>query len=74
MKATVNARGMLIVEPENELEAYALGKWSAANLTDRFCASKPDLKLIVNCEQWPDAIEPVTVGVIPWLSRGAQKP
>ncbi|WP_028204999.1 hypothetical protein [Paraburkholderia nodosa] len=60
MKATINARGQLIVEPENELEAYALGKWSAVNQMDWFSAV-PTVKLniIVNCERWPDAIEPM---------------
>ena len=28
MKAKINKKGILIIEPENELEEYALGKWS----------------------------------------------
>ncbi|MEX3967289.1 hypothetical protein AB4Y42_34530 [Paraburkholderia sp. EG286B] len=66
MKATINARGQLVVEPENELEAYALGKWSAVNLTDWYTAL-PTVKLniIVNCERWPAAMEAVLpVGTI----------
>ena len=65
MKATINARGALFVEPENELEAYALGKWSAANLGDWYSALPTmQLNVIVNLERWPDALEPLRpVGV-----------
>ena len=28
MKAKINKKGIVIIEPENELEDYALGKWS----------------------------------------------
>ncbi|WP_321896010.1 hypothetical protein [Paraburkholderia heleia] len=65
MKATINARGSLIVEPENELEAYALGKWSAKNLHDWYSALPTmQLNVMVNLERWPDALEPMpAIGV-----------
>ncbi|MEX3961049.1 hypothetical protein AB4Y42_02345 [Paraburkholderia sp. EG286B] len=60
MKATITAKGTLVVEPENELEAYALGKWSSANLTDWYSAiPQGQLNIMVNCERWPAALEPV---------------
>lgn len=60
MKATINARGTLIVEPENELEGYALGKWSATNITDWFKVSPTaQLNIMINCERWPAALEPL---------------
>ena len=31
MKATINAKGVLTVLPETEVEAYALRKWAAKN-------------------------------------------
>jgi len=31
MKATINANGILVVEAETDLEAYALKKWSEDN-------------------------------------------
>lgn len=31
--ATVDRFGMLIIQPSNELEAYALGRWSEANFS-----------------------------------------
>ncbi|PRZ56594.1 hypothetical protein BX589_101244 [Paraburkholderia fungorum] len=32
MKATIRADGMLVVQPESDLDAYALSRWSAENL------------------------------------------
>ncbi|WP_069267402.1 hypothetical protein [Paraburkholderia nodosa] len=68
MKATITAGGMLIVAPENELEAYALGRWSAVNLTDWFTGTNvPErMKFMVNCEAFPGAMDPVLpVGLVP---------
>jgi hypothetical protein len=32
MKATIDARGMLVITPETGIEAYALSHWSRRNL------------------------------------------
>ncbi|RDU99210.1 hypothetical protein [Trinickia dinghuensis] len=50
MKATINADGFLIVQPETDLEAYALKHWAGANLTgDWFnAAGQPALRVIVD--------------------------
>jgi hypothetical protein len=60
MKATITAAGELIVKPETELEAYALGRWSATNMTDWYMGGAASLpKLMINCEEWPAALEPL---------------
>ena len=35
MKATINKEGYLTVIPENELEIYALSKWSEENMSNK---------------------------------------
>lgn len=34
MKVSINENGLMLVEPEIPLEAYALGKWSEANIVE----------------------------------------
>lgn len=62
MKATIKANGMLVVVPETELEAYALGRWSAANMPDWFdCSAKPTPKFMLDCDEFPGAFDPVVL-------------
>ncbi|MBB2981768.1 hypothetical protein [Paraburkholderia tropica] len=62
MKATIKADGTLVVMPETEIEAYALGRWSATNMTDWFTGNAKALpKFMLNCEQFPGALDPVVL-------------
>lgn len=59
MNATIRADGTLVVSPENELEAYALGRWSSTNFNDWQSVTAKHLKIVVDCSAWPAAIEPL---------------
>lgn len=52
MKTTISAVGTLIVSPENGLEAYALGRWSAVNLTDWYSGNTKQLNIIIDCAEF----------------------
>jgi hypothetical protein len=63
MKTTIRADGILVVSPENGLEAYALGRWSATNLTDWYSGNAKQLNIIIDCSEYPGAINPVFIGL-----------
>lgn len=56
MKATMNEDGVIRVEPENPVEAYALKQWSAQSFVfdddEQGRCRVSGSKLIVSCE-WP---------------------
>ncbi|SEI42184.1 hypothetical protein [Paraburkholderia diazotrophica] len=62
MKTTIQANGALLIVPESDLEAYALGKWSKENLvlTGIDDASRP--KIMINMTEYPDALGVVLMG------------
>lgn len=55
MKATITSVGALVITPESELEAYALTRWSDANLADWFTASDRGLNVEIDCSAFPVA-------------------
>ena len=61
MKTTILADGTLSIQPESELEAYALGKWCERNLDWRAATQPAPPQMIVDCSEYPDSIAPLRV-------------
>ncbi|MBU9502845.1 hypothetical protein KTE68_22090 [Burkholderia multivorans] len=55
MKATILADGTLKIEPESELEAYALGQWSVENLPPFRPWEEPQLNVRVDLSGYTTA-------------------
>ncbi|WP_124588254.1 hypothetical protein [Burkholderia cepacia] len=61
MKATIQADGTLVVTAESELDAYALGQWSRANIGDWHNVTARTLAIMIDCSAYPRALVPLTI-------------
>lgn len=54
MRATINHAGLLTIEPETPLEAYALGKWAQENMVvdgDKGYWKSDNMVISANCAE-----------------------